>query len=336
MLNCLCSPPRAPFLVLCVILTLLYAAGAHGNTSNTIGTDEVGTVFVDGFTRTYLIHTPTNARSRPSIVVMLHGRGSTKEQAAKEFGWIELANKEGFLAVFPQALPIIPDLAAGAPTPTSVPSGLGSTNNTLWWSSDFVRNLSALHHPDDGIFLKFLVLKIVAEKHADPKQIFVAGFSSGGGMVADLAARFPETFHAFAVVGAVGGLRPVKLASPVSLLLFVGDADPFLLDAKQWAYIPDKAKLSWFGQLTLPTLSSEAKSWAVLDGCKRSSDKRVPWGRRTVWTGCRRGSHLEVYLVQDLGHEWPGDIVSRWNQDHASSPPLDLSALIWHFFRSTQ
>jgi polyhydroxybutyrate depolymerase len=252
---------------------------------------------------------------------MLHGRGSTKEQAAKEFGWIELADKQGFLAVFPQALPIIPTLAAGTPAPPSVPSGLGPTNDTLWWSSDFVRNQSSLHHPDDGIFIKLLVLKLVVEKHADSKRIFVAGFSSGGGMVADLAARFQETIHAFAVVAAVGGLRPAKVTSPVSLLLFAGDADSVLLDAKRWAYIPDEAKLSWFGQLTLPTLSSEAKSWAVLDGCKRSIDKRVPWGRRTVWTGCMRGSHLEVYLVQDLGHEWPGDIVSRWNQDHASLPP---------------
>jgi polyhydroxybutyrate depolymerase len=336
MLNCLCSPPKAPFFVLSVILTLLYPAGAHEDTRNTIGTDEVGTLFVDGYTRSYLIHTPANASSRPSIVVMLHGRGGTKEQAAKEFGWIELADKEGFLAVFPQALPIIPNLAAGAPTPPSVPSWLGSTNDALWWSSGFVRNLSFLHHPDDGVFIKLLVLKLVVEKHAAPKHIFVAGFSSGGGMVDDLAARFPETIHGFAVVAAVGGLRPAKLTSPISLILFAGDADSTLLDAKRWAYIPDEAKLSWFGQLTLPTLSSEANSWAILNRCQRSINKRVPWGRRTVWTGCVRGSHLEAYLMRDLGHEWPGHIVSRWNQDHATLPPLDLSALIWHFFISTQ
>ena len=46
MLNCLCSPSKAPFFVLSVILTLLYPAGAHGDTPHTIGTDEVGTVFI--------------------------------------------------------------------------------------------------------------------------------------------------------------------------------------------------------------------------------------------------------------------------------------------------
>jgi predicted esterase len=152
--------------------------------------------------------------------------GGTKEQAAKEFGWLELAEKEKFIVVFPQALPILPYLPVGSPTPASVPSWLGSTNDTVWWPSDFVRNLSALHHPDDGVFLTRLMAKIAAEKRADPERIFIAGFSSGGAMVADLAARFPDSARAFAAVAAVGGLRPARLTSPVSLLLFDGDADP--------------------------------------------------------------------------------------------------------------
>ena len=147
--------------------------------------DKPGALTVDGYSRSYTIHIPPNVGQRPPVVFMLHGRGGTKEQAAAEFGWRELADRERFIAVFPQALPIIPDLALDSLTPASVPSWLGSTNFTIWWSSGFARNLPALHHPDDGVFLTRLIAKIVDDEQVDPYRVYIAGFSSGGGMVAD-------------------------------------------------------------------------------------------------------------------------------------------------------
>lgn len=72
--------------------------------------DKHGALTVDGYSRSYTIHIPPNVGRRPPVVFMLHGRGGTKEQAAGEFGWRELADRERFMVVFPQALPIIPDL----------------------------------------------------------------------------------------------------------------------------------------------------------------------------------------------------------------------------------
>jgi polyhydroxybutyrate depolymerase len=293
--------------------------------------DKPGAVTVDGYSRSYTIHIPPNVGQRPPVVFMLHGRGGTKEQAAAEFGWRELADRERFIAVFPQALPIIPDLALDSLTPASVPSWLGSTNFTIWWSSGFARNLPALHHPDDGVFLTRLIAKIVHDEHIDPHRVYIAGFSSGGGMVADLAARYPKVARAFAAIASIGGLRPSKLTAPVSLLLLQGDADSTALQPDYWAQIPLEQKLSWFGQASLPTLSSEAESWAVLDHCVSSAEQSIPWGQRFVWNGCASQAHLEVYLIHGLGHEWPGSSVSRWNQSHPSLPPLDLTAMVWEF-----
>lgn len=322
--------PRFPILLLCLAFTLRVSGAAP----NTTPAAEVGTLPLGGYTRSYLVYVPEHLPNHPAMVLMLHGRGGTKEQAAKEFGWLELAKEEEFIVVFPQALPILPSLPPGSPAPTSVPFWLGPTNDTLWWPSEFVRNLSSLHHPDDGIFLTRLIAKMAAEKHVDPGRIFIAGFSSGGAMVADLAARFPNSARAFAAVAAVGGLRPTRLSSPASLLLFDGDADPTLPNPKRWAHIPAGEKLSWFGQTPLPTLSSEAASWAVLDGCKRSVTQSIPWGQHTIWNGCRRHAHLEVFLVHDLGHEWPGNSVSDWNRANVSLPPLNVGAVLWQFFNS--
>jgi poly(3-hydroxybutyrate) depolymerase len=229
--------------------------GATGSSA-----DKPGVLIVDGYSRSYTTHIPPNVGRRPPVVFMLHSRGGTKEQAAAEFGWRELADREKFIAVFPQALPIIPDLALDSATPATVPSWLGSTNFTIWWSSGFARNLPVLHHPDDGVFLTRLIEKIVGEEHVDPRRVYIAGFSSGGGMVADLAARYPQVARAFAAIASIGGLRPLKLTAPVSLFLFKGDTDSTALKPEYWAQIPLEQKLSWFGQASLPTLSSEAEA----------------------------------------------------------------------------
>lgn len=313
--------------LLCILSTSGFAAAGSS-------TERPGTLTVDGYGRTYTIYIPKDVGRRPPVVFMLHGRGGTKERAAAEFGWRELAEREKFVAVFPQALPIIPDLAPDRPTPSAVPFWLGSINFTIWWSSGFVRNLRALHHPDDGVFLTRLVAKVVAEEHIDPRRVYIAGFSSGGGMVADLAARYPKVARAFAAIASIGGLRPSKLNAPVSLLLFQGDADSTVLTPEYWAQIPLEQRLSWFGQTTFPTLSSEAESWAALDRCVASTTSSVPWGQRTIWERCVGGGRVEVYLIHDLGHEWPGSSVSRWNENHPSLPSLVLTEKIWQFFEA--
>src|ERR1700674_2583615 len=52
------------------------------------------------------------------------------------------------------------------------------------------------------------------------------------------------------------------------------------LQPDYWAQIPLEQKLSRFGQTSLPTLSSEAESWAELDRCVSSAQQSIPWGQR--------------------------------------------------------
>ena len=67
------------------------------------------TLHVDGFARTYLVHTPPGSPgSRRPVVMMLHGRGGSSQSAARDFGWLAKADQMGFIVVFPQALPADP------------------------------------------------------------------------------------------------------------------------------------------------------------------------------------------------------------------------------------
>jgi polyhydroxybutyrate depolymerase len=67
-------------------------------------------VTVKGVQRNYLAHIPASCRREKKwpVVVMFHGGGGTAGAAMRETGWNEKADKEGFLAVFPEGTP--PDL----------------------------------------------------------------------------------------------------------------------------------------------------------------------------------------------------------------------------------
>lgn len=95
------------------IACLVAPCGSQG------GTNSEATIRVDGFDRTYLVHRPAGSNSGKAlpVVMMFHGRGSSSSSAANDFGWIEKFDKEGFLIVFPQALPIDSARSPGSPLP---------------------------------------------------------------------------------------------------------------------------------------------------------------------------------------------------------------------------
>jgi len=61
---------------------------------------------VDGLERTYIVHVPLgyDSKMQSPLVIMLHGGGGTAKAAIWETGWTEKADRDGFLAVFPNAM----------------------------------------------------------------------------------------------------------------------------------------------------------------------------------------------------------------------------------------
>ncbi len=59
---------------------------------------------VDSLDREFLVHVPTlYSEEQPStVVLMFHGGGGTAQGVMTETGWLEKADLEGFLAVFPE------------------------------------------------------------------------------------------------------------------------------------------------------------------------------------------------------------------------------------------
>src|SRR5258706_5374435 len=81
--------------------------------------DITRTIHIDGFERTYLLHLPprTHSITKLPLLIMLHGRGASSQSDANDIGWTEKEDKEGFIVVFPQALPFDPARPNGVRLP---------------------------------------------------------------------------------------------------------------------------------------------------------------------------------------------------------------------------
>jgi poly(3-hydroxybutyrate) depolymerase len=137
----------------------------------------------NGYSRAYLVYRPQHLRSRPSVVFMLGGIRSTAKSTSKEFGWIEEADRYGFLVVFPE------------PMATQPNQPMDRHKNVTFWELKGSRSHriapGKLPVDDDG-YLMAVLKDVLGREHVDRKRIFFVGFSSGSGMVQLLASRHPK------------------------------------------------------------------------------------------------------------------------------------------------
>src|SRR5687768_11322517 len=66
-------------------------------------------VTAGGRGRHCLVHIPARCAAPAPVVLVLHGAGGSAAWAAWETGWSAKADREGFVAVYPEALPPRPE-----------------------------------------------------------------------------------------------------------------------------------------------------------------------------------------------------------------------------------
>jgi poly(3-hydroxybutyrate) depolymerase len=151
---------------------------------------------VDGLSRRYVVWVPlAGVPANSPAVFMLHGASGTGEEVLNRSGWREKATQEGFAAIFPTAaehfvlenqrfstrwnnydLPLEID-------PNRRPQGYPATSP---WPADDVK------------FIRQIGDDVIQQLATDPRRMYVAGFSSGGGMCARLGVELSHLIAAVA------------------------------------------------------------------------------------------------------------------------------------------
>jgi polyhydroxybutyrate depolymerase len=263
----------------------------------------------NGYIRPYVIHRPERLAAHPAVVFMLGGIRSTAKSASQEFHWIDEADRNGFLVVFPEPVATIPDQ-------------LADRQNVTFWEMKGSRThrpaTGALPVDDDG-YLMAVLADVLRRDHADRRSVFFAGFSSGSGAVQLLASRHPRKIHG--IVGVATPLMdpPAKLVRPVPILYIHGDQDEqftaFEVNSPHFATTPHG---NWV-------------TWGYLNGCKIQGAEKTAWGVQLSWQDCRDGVPVIADFVANLGHEWAGSLNSAGKKERPEVA-LDFTEMAWQFF----
>ena len=268
-------------------------------------------------TRTFVVHVPPgfDGKSKVPVVIMLHGAGGSGEDAITQTGWDAKADREGFVAVFPNGTPLRPAL------PTRF-----MTNPPLWNDGSGRGGMTV----DDIAFISAMIDFLEAHYAADPARIYCTGFSNGASMTFSVGLNLSNRIAAIAPVS--GHLwQPGKpLAYPVPLLFIIGRDDPLNPIAG------GNVKLPWGITQYHPPVEDSLKEWERMLGCGPEVDTARGNGvREIIYNKCVKGGEVVYYTVRGLGHVWPGgrnQLPEKWVG--APSDNLNATDVIWDFFKT--
>lgn len=298
---------------------------------------------VDGIERSFLVHVPESVDGSVKVpaVFMIHGTSGSGERFYAISGWVEKADREGIIAVFPSALSYClgeDDDQDGSVEPTEfrittkwAAGELGGPTMPLC-SEDQISRLPAVKQAeiesrvlrDDVAFFDAIVASIIAELPVDPDRMYVTGFSNGGQMAARLMIERSETFAAFAL--AAGGPAVAGTAArAVSAVLSVGSLDDGFLARTGVEELPLDETLA-----DIPVLRGMVGGVAGalrLDANVYSFAANTAFGK-TVPTftfdqsTAGADNRLVFAVIEDATHQYP----------NGTNHPVVMADVLWQFF----
>jgi polyhydroxybutyrate depolymerase len=225
--------------------------------------------------------------------------------------WHRLADKEGFLVVYPQG--------------TKFPQrwNAGST----WGDSDV----------DDVQFYHDILEDLSEVTDFDRSRVYVNGFSNGGGMTVRIGCEAADTVAAIgSVAGAVVEMENCSPSRPVPVITFHGTADPIV---NYEGGEMEGAQLRWAAGVTdAPTYFVGAEDWVAIwaenNGCEPTPEIIAPQGDASSvrYVGCNEDAEVIFYTIDDGGHTWPGGFPIPGLGK--TSTDIDATEEMWEFFQA--
>lgn len=276
------------------------------------------TLQVGNLQRTYYVHVPAGMPEGKllPVVMMFHGGGGTAAYAERESRFSDLADREGFLAVYPEGVD------------KSWNDGRGH---------EFIP--AQRQHVDDVGFVAAMLDQLAKNYPVDTRRIYATGISNGGIFSHYLGLKLSQRIAAIAPVAggiSVAQAENFKPQRPVSVLIIHGKSDPL---------VPyNGGDITVLGARRGKIISTEAavKIWVEIDGCQGEPAKETLAlkdrqdgcsAERMTYRRGKAGTEVSLLTIVGGGHTWPGgiqylpeNIVGKLCHD------LNASKVIWEFF----
>lgn len=270
--------------------------------------DQQITLQVGELTRTCLLHLPPaydGATSLPAVIAF-HGARGNGQGMARGTGLSALADQVGFILACPDGM-------AGDRTWNAlfgtIPGGEGILADDV----------------DDVAFTRALIELLRNSYHADPARIFVCGYSAGAYMAYRAAVELSDLIAAAGPVNGSLGIKSLNgqpcgatippPAAPISLIHICGAQDGVV------KFGGGQAPKNLF-----KSVPDCIQFFVAADGCQqegivtRDDEHAVT---RTLYTGGRAGTEVELVVVDNCNHSWP---IAQYG--------LSATQELWDFFSS--
>lgn len=224
-------------LVLSAIMLSLIVVEAGAATS-------IETVEAAGQKRSYRVHLPATGEGPYPVVFSFHGFNSNAEQEERVSQFSALADREGFIAVYPEGI------------------------DAKW---RFMGRSDA-----DVLFTLAIIDKLAAAQPIDRRRIYATGISNGAQMAWRLACDRPEVFAAFGFVSG-GYFKVCDAPARPPVILFHGTSDRLLPYDGRGVLMPvrafaigwaarDECRLASQGEVVYRQGDATGERWACRPG----------------------------------------------------------------------
>lgn len=315
-------------MTLTMVLTGIATSILAGNSEQRLGTGEHSLMLkVGDMNRRYIVHVPNSydGEKQMPVVIMFHGGGGTAKGAMHETGWAEKADREGFIAVFPEATP---------PDPIK-PSKFG-TNGQAWNDGSGHFHAGEKDIPDVA-FINAMLDDIIARFAVDSRRIYATGFSNGASMAFRVGVELSSRIAAIAPFAGELWIEQPKLDRPVSLYYITGDADPLNpLEGGIPKLDPGSDVWEDFSEKPKPPVSEYINTWVSILNCKDEPETAPasPGFTTLIYSGGSADTEVRFTTIKGHGHIWPGGV--NLLPERLVGKPSDkfkATDAIWEFFK---
>ncbi len=232
------------------------------------------------------------------------------EQAAKDYGWKEKSEKEGFILAFPNGSSRLP------------------RQHLATWNAGRCCGYARDGKIDDIRFVKLVIGDIEQKANVDNEKIFAVGMSNGGMLAHRIACEMADTFRAIASVAGTDNTNCCTPSRPISVLhIHAGDDTHVLFNggAGKNAF-RDKSKVTEF-----TSVPETINRWVIRNNAGKTPRRiiDVPGAYADLYTSRQNKAQIELVVTEKGGHSWPGGKSVRGKKP---SKAIVASDIIWDFF----
>jgi polyhydroxybutyrate depolymerase len=275
----------------------------------------------NGFRRSYRVHVPGkyDPNLPTPLVVVLHGAFMTAAGMETQTGFSELADREGFIVLYP--------------------NGIGIFGLLQHWNAGHCCGKAAADAVDDVGFVARCIEDAGGMLNVDRHRIYMTGFSNGAMLAHRFGAERPRELAAIApLAGSIGGGSDPETGrwviprpdAPLPVILFHGRRDDKV--PYDGGFVGGKTDGRRYD-----SVGDAVAFWTDVNGC--SSGPVVHTLRRQqvtveTWDSCTDNARVELYSLQDWGHRWPGPFFTDRLDPSDPLYGFDAAEIIWRFFSS--